>query len=737
MTDKPIDIGKKIEEIALNLITMEGEDIPIIGDMLNGLKDIASACNGFEETNFKDLVDALYFYLEKIALRETVDFQPLETGLEHLQRYYQCIGNQTDYTINLTPILKTLGAQAQGPPEQVANGQEQTDADSCQTSQEPFSSETFNSPDPNLNDEDREIINDFISESLEGLAIVEVSLIDLEQNPDDKESINAIFRCFHTIKGVSSFLEFMRINHLAHEAENLLEKIRCRDLTINEEITDIILDSMDLLKRLISRIPQAMETGACLDIGLNIAPLVKRIEQIHDQTELSQQPVGQIMLNQGSITKDDLNSALEIQKQNPQAKLGEILIEHEAASSKQVMAAIRTQKKSPARTRELQVKVDTDKLDTLVDLTGELVIAQAMLRQHPYVQSLTDQRLVHTLGQLNQITSGLQKMSMSLRMVPIKSAFQKMIRLVRDLTRHSGKNVQLLMEGEDTEIDRNVVDELYEPMVHMIRNCVDHGLESCEDRIKAGKEPTGKIGLKAYHRGGNIIVEISDDGKGLDKNNILKNAISKGLIDQDARLPDNEIYNLIFQPGFSTANQVSEISGRGVGMDVVKKGIETLRGRVDINTSPGMGSTFVIRLPLTLAIIEGMLVRTGNERYIIPALSIIESFRLTPEQYFTVEGKGELIYSRGALIPMVRLDRLFNLEPGENDISDKIAVTLEHDGKRMCLLLDELLGKEEIVIKSMGERMKDVKGIAGGAILGDGKVGLIIDMAGIWNLTMN
>jgi two-component system chemotaxis sensor kinase CheA len=321
-------------------------------------------------------------------------------------------------------------------------------------------------------------------------------------------------------------------------------------------------------------------------------------------------------------------------------------------------------------------------------------------------------------------------------MVPIKSTFQKMVRLVRDLARSSGKKILLTMEGEDTEIDRNVVDELYEPMVHMIRNSVDHGLETPEERVAAGKKAEGDIQLKAFHRGGKIVVEISDDGRGLNRSRILEKARANGLISDDSKLSDEEINSLIFHPGFSTAKEVSDISGRGVGMDVVKKAIEKLRGRIDIQTTTGKGSTFVISLPLTLAIIEGMLVRIGQERYVLPALSIIESFRPSREQYSTVEGKGEMILSRGRLIPLVRLDKLFEGQSHVEAPWDGLVVVVEYDGKYMCLLLDELLGKEEVVIKSMGEIMKDVPGIAGGAIMGDGRVGLILDMAGIWQMAM-
>jgi two-component system chemotaxis sensor kinase CheA len=525
----------------------------------------------------------------------------------------------------------------------------------------------------------------------------------------------------------------MRINTLAHRAENLLEKIRSGELGIQPEIVDVILDSVDVLKQLIQGVKAGLDNGTAMDCSLEIASLVARIEACQQQDD-AHLPIGQIMIAHENLDEEELNLALDVQKENPEKKLGEILVESGRATSKQVVSALRDQKKGIVQRAELQVKVDTKKLDNLVDMTGELVIAQSMLRQHPHIMDSKDQTLVHTMGQLSQIASTLQTMTMSLRMIPIKSTFQKMVRLVRDLARSSGKQVRLIMSGEDTEIDRNVVDELYEPMVHMIRNSMDHGMELPSEREENGKNPSGEIHLRAFHRGGNIVVEISDDGRGLNKERIIEKAKANGLITDESKMTDDGIYDLIFQPGFSTASEISELSGRGVGMDVVKKSIEKLRGRVDIQTRPGQGSTFVISLPLTLAIIEGMLVRIGKDRYVIPALSIIESFRPTKDQYSTVTGQREMILSRDRLIPLVRLDRYFDCCFDVDKPWEGLVITVEYDGKYMCLLLDELLGKEEVVIKSMGEYMQNVKGIAGAAIMGDGKVGLILDMAGIWSL---
>jgi len=755
----PIDSTReKLETIALEVVSMEGEDIPTMGTIFNLLCEIEEDAGAFEAPPFTDLLTGLKVYLEKVVLRETEDLTPFEEGLNHIQSAFRCVENQTDYKEDITNILERLGVAPSVPPDAPLpkagdhtpqQGDVPTEALSENTDQAPpaetpqpetqqAEDENYDAPDSDLGEEDIEILTGFVFESIENLETVEVSLINLEQDPKDDESINAIFRSFHTIKGVSSFIGLMRINKLAHRAENLLDKVRDGEIAVQENVIDIILETVDLLKRLIEGVQNGMENGTTLDIGLGIAALVERIDAIQEQADqIGDKPVGEILVDRGVVSSDEVAQGLARQKQTPDKKLGQILVEEKRAAPKQVVSALRDQKKFGARHVDLTVKVDTQKLDNLVDLTGELVIAQSMLRQHEVVLSASDQRLAHNLGQLTQITSSLQTTAMSMRMVPIKSTFQKMLRLVRDLAKNSNKEVQLHMSGEDTEIDRNVVDELYEPMVHMIRNSVDHGIEAPDQREAAGKPRKGEIFLHAYHQGGNIIVEITDDGRGLNRDRIIEKAKSNHLIEDETKLTDAEIYNLIFRPGFSTAKEVTDISGRGVGMDVVKKAIEKLRGRVEINSRPGEGSTFIISLPLTLAIIEGMLVRVGSERYVIPALAIVESFRPTQKQYSTVEGKGEMILTRGHLLPLVRLNRIFAIESDSNQPWEGLVVTVEHEKHQMCLLLDELLGKEEVVIKSLGEALKNTVGIAGGAIMGDGRVGLILDIAGIGSIVRN
>ena len=734
MSDLIEEIKKKVEGIALEVVTLDGTDIPAMGNIMNCLCDLEESSQELGQTAFSDLTQALKGYLEKVILREADDLKPLDEGIDCLQSICRCVDNQEEFTGDTFDLLNKLGFEDKGTgsekkkkeegPEPVEAGIE------GDASAEP--------PVEELTDDDREILGDFVIESLEGLGTIEVNLMNLEQDPDDHECINAIFRPFHTIKGVSGFVNLTKINKLAHTAESLLDKARNGEIRVEGTVIDVILESVDMLKKMIEGVQEGLENGTPLDKGIDPIPLINRIDEVISQADqIGDKPLGEILVQKGAIEPDDLEKGLDRQKKEPEKKIGEILVEEKKVESKEVISGLREQKKFSPRHVDLQVKVDTKKLDNLVDLTGELVIAQSMLRQNNYIVSSNDQGLYRNLNLLTQITSGLQTTAMSMRMVPIKQTFQKMVRLVRDLAKNSGKEVKLEMMGEDTEIDRNMVEELYDPMVHMIRNAVDHGIETPDEREKVGKDRKGNVYLRAYHQGGNIIVEIEDDGKGLNKDRIIEKARSNNLITDETKLSEAEIFNMIFEAGFSTAEKVTDVSGRGVGMDVVRKGIEKLRGRVEINSRPGKGSTFVISLPLTLAIIEGMLVRVGPERYIIPALAILESFRPEESQYFTVVGKGEMIRSGGSVIPLVRVDRLFDVKGDSVQPWNGLLVTVEHDGKKMCLLLDELLGKEEVVIKSLGESMRHVKGIAGGAIMGDGRVGLILDMAGIFDVARN
>lgn len=724
MSDWLERLERGVEGIALEVVTLDEGNIPALLHIMNSVCRLEEVARESGHSALQDLIKALKAYLERLIPAEIDDLGPLEEAIERLQSIIRRFRNGEPFECDLGPLYQRLGYAGKGGP--VPSGGSGT--------QDPQKSAPF----PAMSEEDRQIISDFVIESLENLGTIEVNLINLEQDPSDQETLNAIFRPFHTIKGVSGFLNLAEINRLAHSAENLLDKARNRELRVEGMVIDVILEAVDTLKRMIEGVRDGLEQGTSLDSGVDIGPLTGRIERILSDVEaLGEKPLGEILVHKGAVQLEDVEQGLTRQKEEPEKKIGEILVEDNKAETKDVISALRDQRKFSRQHIDLQVKVDIKKLDNLIDLTGELVINQAMLRQNQWVLSSNDQKLYHNLNQLNQITSNLQKTAMSMRMVPIRNTFQKMVRLVRDLCKSSGKEILLDMEGEDTEIDRNVVEELYEPMVHMIRNAVDHGIEPPEERERSGKERSGNIFLRAYHRGGYIVIEIRDDGRGLDRDRILEKARSLKMLSDENKMTDADIFNLIFQAGFSTAEKVTDISGRGVGMDVVKKGIEKLRGRVEIQSEKGKGATFVISLPLTLAIIEGMVVRVGAERYIIPALTILESFRPEKKQYSTVEGKGEMILTRGRLVPLVRLDRIFGIKADSPVPWEGLVVAVENDGNQRCLLLDELVGKEEVVIKSLGQGLRDVRGIAGGAILGDGRVGLILDISGIFEISQN
>ncbi len=439
-----------------------------------------------------------------------------------------------------------------------------------------------------------------------------------------------------------------------------------------------------------------------------------------------QKQVGEILVDKGGITESQLEEALKQQGR----KVGEILVEEGAVSVGEVNSALevqQTQQKTKLQSRT--VKVDTIKLDNLFDLVGELVISNTLICGE--MKSINNNVASKNLSQLTKITKDIQDQVMSMRMVTLKQTFQKMSRLVRDVSSRSGKKVKLTISGEDTELDKNVIEEIADPLVHILRNSIDHGIESEEDRLVSGKLKEGSVRLSAFHRGGNIIIEIQDDGKGLQKDRILKKAIDRGLVNNQTPLTDNQIYNLIFSPGLSTAEKVTSISGRGVGMDVVKKNIEKLRGKVEVTSQEGRGSTFTIMLPLTLAIIDGIVVTVGTTKYIIPTISIEESLRPKKEDISTVKNQGEVVNIRGSLLSLVRLHKLFDIETTKINPWESIVVVVEGADGRYGVLVDELLGQQQVVIKSLGERFKNVKGITGSAILGDGKAGLILDVSGV------
>lgn len=573
---------------------------------------------------------------------------------------------------------------------------------------------------------DADLLREFTNESHEHLVNIEQGVLVLEEKPQDADTLNATFRAFHTFKGGSGFLNLTPIKNLAHELESMLDLARQHKLTITSEIIDVILAGGDTLKQFVTEIELQIAGTKPLQpiliptqsLRIRIRTLIATVESGGSSAPSAPTPIPAPAPSPAAAsTPPAPAAAVPSAPASPTepAPAGT----HKPTSPGQHAASTAAAGSS--------VKVDTMKLDSLVDLVGELVIAQSLVAQDAGVSTLQSQQLTRNLAQLGRITKELQRIAMSLRMVPIRATFQKMHRLVRDTAGKMGKEVDLVMEGEETELDRTIVEEISDPLVHMIRNSLDHGIERPDIREAAGKPRKGTIRLRSFYQGGNIVIEIQDDGAGLSKDRILKKAIEKGVVGPGDNLSEKEIFNLIFAAGFSTAEVVTEISGRGVGMDVVRKNIEKLRGKIDIISTPGRGSTFTIYLPLTLAIIDGLIVGVGSERYILPTLSVCESFRPTREMVHTLHERGEMVNVRGRLAPLLRLYDYFGITPASTDPTEGIVVVVESGQDLRCVLVDQLIGKQEVVIKNLGETFKQNRALAGGAILGDGRVGLILD----------
>ena len=556
--------------------------------------------------------------------------------------------------------------------------------------------------------DDPELLGDFILESREHLNGIEQNVLTLDQDPSNAEAIHACFRAFHTIKGLAGFLELGAVQEVAHEVETVLDQARNGRLAIHSGVIDRMLESKDYLNVWLDQLEAMLQKGTRISAPGNGGLLASiRALTAERPPEVAEAP---------AVTESV-------------ARLAEAVAAPEQGAGETPPPPGGGAQKAETHGHETRaIKVDTAKLDYLVDMVGEMVIAQSLVRHDPELAGESRPRLMRNLSQLSRITDEVQRTAMSMRMVPVGQLFQKMSRRVRDLARRTGKHAELETFGEDTELDRNIVEQLADPLMHMVRNSIDHGIEAPAERGAAGKPARARITLRASHQAGHIVIEVADDGKGLNREKILQRAIERGLVQPDAQLNEHDLFHLIFQPGFSTAEQVTDVSGRGVGMDVVRRQIHKLRGRIDIHSTPGEGTTFLLKVPLTLAIIDGLVVTVGSERYIVPIFAVREMLRPTADMMFTVQGRAEMALVRESLLPMIRLHRRFGVRPASEDPGQCLLIVSEGAGRRFCLMVDTLLGKQEVVIKSMGEMLQGLEGVAGGAILGDGRVGLILDL---------
>lgn len=754
------DSAELINKIASMVVMLEPEDIQGLGEILKYVNEI-------DEEAVSDYVDQVGNIVERLILDEyesaSVGLEELNAAVEQLQIALQSIDQvsdqqqkektrqtrkqsqdaderpaveQSDFPMeDEADSSEDSDASGEEKEEQIEkNGQQQDAADEkpkkdrkqAKTEEDKEQDEDEEDEsvysyfeeedDPELINqtlnEDPELVQGFIEESNQNLQLIENGLIELESAPDDLSLIDTIFRPFHTIKGVAGFLNLNDINALAHSFENLLDDARKGDLQFDENIAEVVFEGIDALRIMVKKLAESHQKGEYIPHELNLKYFAEVIEDARH---------GKFRDDEGkTVEKKPDKKSQKAQKKKTKKKKQE---KQKSSGVKQASSASKA-----LDNIESSVRVSTDKMDSLLDLVGELVVTQNMVMQNDEIQQSGDKRLQQDIGQLKRITTSLQDLSMSLRMVPIKDTFQKMHRIVRDLARKSDKKIVLEIHGEDTEIDRNMVDELYEPLVHMIRNNCDHGLEPPEERRAKGKPETGKIMLNAYYKGGLVVIEVADDGRGIDVDKIRQRGIKRGMITEDEELSESQILDLIFTSGFSTRDDVTDVSGRGVGMDVVKRVINRLRGSVEIKTKEGKGTSFSLRLPLTLAIIDGVVVRIGTEKFIIPTTAIKESLVAPDDSYNKIAGKGETVFIRDRVVPLMRVDDFFDIDEAVRDPNEGILIIVESDNQEAALLVDEMLDKQEIVIKSLGESLNKIKGLAGGAIMPDGTVGLIIDV---------
>ncbi len=582
--------------------------------------------------------------------------------------------------------------------------------------------------------EDQELLEGFLTETTELLEKLDDDLVTLEKSPADADLLNCIFRSIHTVKGASSFLGFELLVKVTHKTEDVLNRLRKGELFVNPEIMDVILEAVDLVKLLVNDIKsgeiQERETDSTIE---KLLPYLS--ENISAPTTLSAPPPKP---PPPSPAADDISGPAA-----EEGACGDAAQPDAAAGETSAVAVIGTKvppppKAAAAKGEELAdnstVRVDVKRLDDLMNQVGELVLERnRMIQLHTDFQDGLDPAgFTDEFGKLskrlNFVTSELQMQVLKMRMIPVEKVFKKFPRIVRNLARDLGKEVDLLIFGEETELDRSVVDEIGDPLIHLIRNALDHGLENPEERHAAGKPAKGTVILSAAHEGNHIVISIKDDGRGINPDKVARKAIEKGLITEEqlAAMGGRDILDLIFLPGFSTKEKATDLSGRGVGMDVVRTNIKKLNGIIEIKNELGQGSEFILKLPLTLAIIQSLLVEVESEIYSIPLSAVIETLKVEKNTFHIIGGR-EVLKLRDSVLPLIRLQRLFGCVDASQDRDSCYVVVVGVAEKRVGLIVTRLLGQQEVAIKSLGKFLANLPGIAGSTILGDGSVALIVD----------
>lgn len=573
-----------------------------------------------------------------------------------------------------------------------------------------------------------EIIGEFLVESHENLDQLDQDLVALEQDPGSTALLSSVFRTIHTIKGTSGFLALHTLESVTHAGESLLARLRDGQMALTPALTTLLLEVVDAVRALLAEIERSGGEG-----DLAYPDLVARLTAVLDggtadaAAGVGSPLIGEILLDNGAVTPDTLALALTEQDLGDSRPVGQILVD-EGVSPDDVLDAVQQQHESRRSVADSTIRVDVSLLDSLMNLVGELVLTRNQMLQRAATRE--DPELTRTTHRLNLIAGELQEGVMKTRMQQIDTVWSKLPRVVRDLSVQLGKSVDLVMDGRETELDKTILEAVRDPLTHLVRNSIDHGIEAPDVRLAAGKPAQGVLALRAFHEGGQVNIEITDDGAGIDPARLRDKAVAKDMLSREAaaRLSDHEATNLVFAPGFSTAAAVTNVSGRGVGMDVVKTNIEKIGGSIDLSSEPGLGTTVRIRIPLTLAIIPALVVTAAGNRYALPQVNLLELVRLDREQAAAAieDVHGAPVYRlRGRLLPLVDLREQLGLDPA--DPGTTYVVVLRADGGQYGLVVDDILDTEEIVVKPLGAQLRGIPLYAGATIMGDGAVALILD----------
>ncbi len=605
-----------------------------------------------------------------------------------------------------------------------------------------------------------EMLGQYLSDAFDLLDTCENNLMKLETEPDNKPLAGETFGAIHSLKGNSGFMGFSDIEELSSEMETILDSVRSGDLDIDETIISILLSNVEAIR---SKLKAMAENGSSVSASETSSSENEPISEddffnIPDDTvskEIAAEENAEPEIEEYEESLDDFfiaaqndNNTQEVshQQEEQKEKMKPTASKNDAPAKPEKMVVAEKPKPAPPQAassprltmQKKDIRVETSKIDKLFDLVGELITIESMVTNNPDLKGMDLPNFAKSANMLNKITREIQEVTMSVRMMPLEGLFNKMKRLVRDVSIKMNKKVDFVISGQETEMDKNVIDEIADPLVHILRNAIDHGVESPQDRAAAGKSETGNVSLKAKYEGNEILIVIEDDGAGINRERVLQKAEEKGLLSVPPEtMTDREVFMLVFEPGFSTAKQVTDISGRGVGMDVVKKNIEKLRGSIDVESKYGKGSKFTLRIPLTLAILDAMLIRIGASIFALPILSVSESFRTELSTISETMDGLEMVKIREEIIPVVRLHELYKKDPDSKNIDNGVLIIAESRDRKLALFADEIVGQQQAVIKGFSQYIGKVPGITGCMILGDGGIGLIIDIEGLFDMAEN